>query len=117
MSISTAVSGTGAFKLGGGASLALHGAGAGQTIGFTAGGGTLALSKPITFAGIINGFTAGDSIDLVNTPETSWGFAGGILQVSSGRTKVAGLHFGGHYTTANFAVGGDGHGGTLITFH
>jgi hypothetical protein len=39
---------------------------------------------------------------------------GGMLSVSDG-THTANLAFLGNYMAANFAIAGDGHGGTLVT--
>src|SRR5205085_8243455 len=85
--------------------------------------GTLQLDQLATFTGSISGFTGQDHIDLTGVgfghstmlayaPNT--GNSGGTLTVSDG-THVANLAFVGQYTTASFAMAGDGRGGTLIT--
>ena len=85
--------------------------------------GTLALDDSQSFAGTIAGFGAENQIDLGDigfstnstlayTPNN--GNTGGELVVSDG-TYTANLALLGQYSAANFAVAGDGHGGTLLT--
>jgi hypothetical protein len=117
ISFADAVSGTGTLAIGAGGTMALlAGAGVGQVANFQAGTGALDLTAPLSFDGTILGFGASDQIDLVNTTETSYNFANGILTVENGSATVASLQFGGSYSTGSFTLMGDGHNGTLITF-
>jgi len=98
--------------------------------------GTLVLDNPITYTGQISGFGGGigsqnsDSIELkgiVFDAGTSWTYSdnagsdtGGTLTifetVDGTKNAVNSLTFAdGDYTTANFVLGSDGNGGTLIT--
>jgi hypothetical protein len=113
----SAVAGTGTLEVGSTGTLSLlAGSGAGQTVDFLAGTGLLELTQATAFNGYIGGFGAGDKIDLVNTGETGFHYAGGVLTVMDGSATVASLHFTGSYTTGSFTLMGDNHGGTLITF-
>jgi hypothetical protein len=90
--------------------------------------GTLLLDDPIAFSGLIYGFTGtgtmSDAIDLKGITldsGTTWSYTensagtGGTLTFYEGTTVVDTINFVGSYTIANFAVGSDGNGGTLIT--
>ena len=92
------------------------GAAATQAAHFLSTAGTLELSSPANFLGTIAGFGGSDVIDLASTAANTLTYANGILTVSEGSVAVAHLHIGGTYTTASFALGSDGHGGTAITF-
>jgi len=78
--------------------------------------GLMDLTAPLGFAGTVAGFGTGDTIDLINTAETSFNFAAGVLTVKNGTAVVASLKFAGTYTTADFALTTDNNGGHLITF-
>ncbi len=93
------------------------GAASGSMLQFLGAAGTLSLASPQQFAAAIKGFGGSDAIDLLATKETGYGFANNVLTVSNGSSTVASLNFTGSYSTANFAFGGDGNGGTMITFH
>ena len=115
--ISKRVTGHGTLEVAAGGTISLlAGADSSQAFDFLAKTGALDLTNPLDFAGHIHGFSGSDIIDLVNTAETSYNYAGGILTVDNGTTTVASLHFNGSYTTADFTLGSDGHGGTQITF-
>jgi hypothetical protein len=90
--------------------------------------GTLILDDPVTFSGLIYGFTGtgtvSDAIDLKGITfdsGTTWKYTensagtGGTLTLYKGTTIIDTINFVGSYTTANFTVGSDGNGGTLIT--
>jgi fibronectin-binding autotransporter adhesin len=111
-----AVGGTGKLEIGSAATLYLvKGAAVSQTVDFLSGTGLLDLAHAATFKGTIDGFLGADTIRLVNTPETGFSFANGVLTVMNNSLTVATLHFGGTHTTADFKLGSDGHGGTFIT--
>jgi hypothetical protein len=113
--INTTVSGTGKLELGAASTLSLAlGAGSGQTVDFLAGTGLLDLAKPLDFLGTITGFGGSDQIDLLNTAETSFTYAGNLLTVKDGSATVAKLDFTG--ASNSFSLVSDAHGGTLITF-
>jgi fibronectin-binding autotransporter adhesin len=111
------VGGAGTIEIGatGTASLT-RGAVGGQTVDFQAMTGSLDLSLPLDFKGMIAGFGGADLIDLIKTPETGYSYSGGVLNVQNGDTAVAALHFVGSYSQSNFVLGPDGHGGTAISF-
>jgi hypothetical protein len=92
------------------------GSDAAQTVQFGTEGGVLALGAALDFDGLVTGYGSGDRIDLIDTHATSYHFASGILTVQDGGATVANLHFGGAYTTADFSLSNDGHGGTMIGF-
>jgi hypothetical protein len=66
------------------------------------------------FTGTISGFAAGDILDLIGKAATGVTYAGGVLTVQNGGTVVAAFNLAGSYNTADFSVGSDGHGGTVI---
>jgi hypothetical protein len=86
-----------------------------ETIVFDANAGwTVTLDNPAAFNGTISGFAAGDILDLTGRAATGVTYAGGMLTVQNGGTVVATLNLAGSYTSADFSVGFDGHGGTAI---
>jgi hypothetical protein len=87
-----------------------------ETVAFTGAGGEMDLARPLGFAGTIGGFGAGDTIDLVRSAADGLSFAGGQLTVTNQGVMVADLAFSGNYTTADFALSPDDHGGIDITF-
>jgi hypothetical protein len=114
---SALLGGNGALQIGAEGTLSLlAGALGGQTVDFLASTGALDLTKPASFLGTISGFGGSDAIELVKTKETSFGFSHGALTVMDGKATVATLDFAGSYTTSDFALGSDGHGGTAVTF-
>jgi hypothetical protein len=116
LSLETAISGVGRLDVGAGGTLNLAaGSDAGQTVDFL-GNATLDLNAADTFAGHINGFGANDVIDLVNILADNKSFAGGLLTLSEGATRVAHLDFNGAYSTSSFSLSTDHHGGTLVHF-
>jgi hypothetical protein len=119
MEFLSTVGGTGTIGIAAKAAAELAGgAAATQTVSFQQpGGGELDLAKPTTFLGTIANFGTLDKIDLLSAPATSLSFAAGKLTVLDGSTKVATLAFSGSYQTANFALGSDSNGGSLITYH
>ncbi len=108
---------TGTAQIRSGATLQLLGSAAsGQTITFGNGGDTLSLADVAGVAGHIVDFGTGDAIDLLNTTATTLTYAGGGLTIDNGTKKVAKLEIKGKYTTANFKLTSDNHGGSLITY-
>jgi fibronectin-binding autotransporter adhesin len=75
----------------------------------------LNLSAPLGFASTIKGFQTGDGIDLLNTPANAFTFAHGQLTVTNNGTAVAVLNLSGHYTSSQFTIASDTHGGTMVT--
>jgi hypothetical protein len=111
------ITGNGALQLDGAATLTLlTGAGVGQTVDFLGGTGALDLGTPLWFHGTIAGFAATDTIDLLKTAATTLTYSGGTLTVLDNAQTVATLQFNGAYAQTDFALAGDGHGGTLINF-
>ncbi len=111
------ISGTGAMHILSGALLDLTGSVvASQTITFESGANTLALGDPLGVSGHILDFATGDAIDLLGSTATSLSYASGALTVSNGTTKIAKLEVKGHYSSGNFKLASDGHGGALISY-
>jgi autotransporter passenger strand-loop-strand repeat protein len=88
-------------------------------------GGLLQLDSGAHLSGAISGFHSGDAIDLgglaySGTSAASWtqltsgASASGTLIVKEGASSVT-LTVVGSYTSKNFSVTSDGHGGTLVT--
>ncbi|HJU17220.1 MAG TPA: hypothetical protein VJ770_12210 [Stellaceae bacterium] len=89
--------------------------GAHEHVAFTSGTGTMQLDRPLSFKGAITGLRAGDTIDLVDQAADAVNFAGHRLTVTDSGAAVADLHLFGTFTSADFALSPDGHGGTDIT--
>ena len=94
-------------------------------VSFTANGGDLQLDFSQTFSGLIAGFASPAAVieeidlrDIAFTGATKATFtqngASGTLTVTDG-THTANLTLLGLYSTANFSLSNDGHGGTFIT--
>ena len=117
LTIATTMGGTGTVDIGTHGTVSLRaGSVAGQTVNFQSGSSLLALTEPANFGGMLAGFGSGDRIDLVDTAATGLSFAGGVLTVTQTGGAAASLHFAGGYTTADFALKSDAHGGMFITF-
>ncbi len=87
-----------------------------HSVDFAPGGsGTLKFGDAKSFGGTIAGFNSGDTIDLLKMIARGRSFTGGALTPGTASGAI-GLTFAGSYTTANFAVGSDGKGGTDICF-
>ena len=116
LELTHAVSGAGALDIGtGGVMDLVRGKDAGQTVDFL-GTGKLELESAGTFAGHISDFKGSDLIDLLSMAATRESFSGGVLTVFDGSAAVAHLNFNGSYSTSNFSLASDSHGGTLIKF-
>ena len=116
LELDKAVSGVGALDIGaGGVVDILKGADSGQTVDFL-GTGKLTLESAGTFKGHISDFAGKDLIDLHSLIGTSAGFSSGVLTVFDGSTAIAHLNFNGSYSTSNFHLTSDLHGGTLIHY-
>ena len=111
------ITGTGGMRIMSGATLQLSGpVAASQTIQFESGANRLALGDAGAVAAHITDFATGDAIDLLGDAATKLAYAGGALSVSNGSTLVAKLEIKGSYTTANFRLASDGHGGSVISY-
>ncbi len=109
------LTGAGSVTIATGSMLEVDGTLSAKTVTFGTGTGeVLALAKPASTTSTIAGFGSGDTIDLLNIGVTKLTFAGGVLTIMSGATKVAALRFSGSYTTASFSFTSDGHNGTNI---
>jgi hypothetical protein len=75
---------------------------------------TVTLDNPAAFTGTISGFAKGDFIDLTGTAATGVSYSGGVLTVLNGSSVVVTLNLAGPYTSADFTLSPDGHGGTDI---
>jgi hypothetical protein len=65
---------------------------------------------------LFSGFGTGDVIDLENLQAATLSFANGTLTLQNGDTVVETLLFAGDYTSANFTLSSDQHGGTDINY-
>jgi hypothetical protein len=89
------------------------------TLSFLVGGHeTLELGKPNAVTSTLAGFgkSAGNTIDLVGIVGTAVNFSNGVLAVSESGGGLLILKMSGHYTSNQFAIGTDHHGGTNVTF-
>jgi len=76
---------------------------------------TVTVDNTAAFTGMISGFAAGDILDLTGKAATGATYAGGVLTVQNGGTIVAAFNLARSYTSADFSLGSDGHGGHLYT--
>jgi hypothetical protein len=108
-------SGTGSVAIDAGATAqVMNSLSAGVTFASPA-SGTLFLAPGASVTGAIAGFGGGDTIAL-RVQATTLSFAGGVLTLDDGTTKVASLNFAGTYTTANFVLSHGAHHDALIRF-
>lgn len=108
---------------GGTLEIASGGTTAGTVTFALSGGGTLRLDDSIHFGGLVAGFGLPDQIDLSDIAFTrrrtsasfveAVGNTSGTLTVTDG-THTVHLTLIGQYTTGNFKLQSDGHGGTLV---
>ena len=111
------ITGTGSSHINSGATLQLLGAAAAsQTIVFETGANRLSLADVAGLAAHILDFATSDTIDLLSSVATTLSYANGALTVDKGTTQIAKLAIKGSYTTANFKLASDGHGGSLISY-
>jgi hypothetical protein len=75
---------------------------------------TVTLDNPAAFTGVVSGFGSGDILDLTGKAATGVSYSGGVLTVENGGTVVATFNLAGSYSSADFSIGADGHGGTAI---
>ena len=117
LTVGGSITGTGTMHIQNGATLQLLGSAIpNQTIQFEAGANKLVLGDAAHVSSHMQDFATGDAIDLLNDPATKLSYAAGALTVSNGSTLVAKLEVKGSYTTANFKLASDGHGGSLISY-
>ena len=111
------IGGTGTAGIDPNAALQVTGALGVSTLSFYAGGHeTLFLGKPTQVTSTIDGFGATDTIDLRNFVAALHSFAANTLVVNGTAGEVSSLHFAPGLNHADFLLGNDHHGGTLITF-
>ena len=111
------ITGTGTMQISSGSALQVDGSAvATQNILFGVNANKLLLETPASVQAHILDFATGDSIDLLSKAATSLSYTTGTLSVLNGTTSVAKLQVKGSYTTANFKLASDGHGGSLITY-
>ncbi len=114
--VSGSVTGTGSMAISSGATLQLDNAVVStQSITFGNNSNGLVLENPSTMTGHILDFATGDTIDLLSKAATKLAYASNVLTISNGTTLVGKLNIIGKYTTANFKLATDGHGGSLIS--
>jgi hypothetical protein len=70
---------------------------------------------------VLHNFALGDLIDMLNVsdaliPSHTLKFANQTLTVKDGASLVGRFTFAGSYSTSNFALASDGHGGTNIGY-
>jgi hypothetical protein len=115
--VNGSITGTGTMQIASGAALELNGSAvATQNIMFGANANKLLLETPSGVAAHILDFATGDTIDLLSTASTKLAYAAGVLTVDNGTKVVAKLEVKGSYTTANFKLVSDNHGGSLISY-
>jgi hypothetical protein len=115
--IGGSITGTGSAHILSGAKLEfLGGAVSTQTVTFESGANTLGLGDAAGFGAHILDFGTGDAIDLLGSIATTLSFSNGALTIDDGTTKIAKLVIKGNYTTADFKLTSDGHGGSLISY-
>jgi hypothetical protein len=81
-----------------------------------AGGAHLILDAPTFVTNTLSGFGAKDTIDLIKLAANSESFANGTLTLLENGSVVDTLTVAGKYTSGNFSLKSDGHGGTTIGF-
>jgi hypothetical protein len=110
------VTGSGAYVIFAGATLAFGGAAAAKTITFRSGGTEiLKLSGVLASTTTLAGFAAGAVIDMVGQKVTADRFASGVLTLYNGAAVVDAFSVAGTFTAQVFALASDGSGGTKIT--
>jgi fibronectin-binding autotransporter adhesin len=130
LDLQNSLTGTGKAVVSNGATLEVDGSvAAGQAFSYLTGStGEFSLNDLASgglFHGSIAGWSAGDALD-AGLPFASGatslvfyenaGKSAGTLVLTSG-TNHASLTFVGNYSSANFTIGADAHGGTLLTYH
>ena len=109
--------GAGTFNLANGAIATFNaGAASGSLANFVSTAGTLDLRSPLSFLATISGFGGNDAIDLLATKSTGYSFNNNVLKIVSGTKSVASLTFTSGYTSADFSVGTDNNGGTMVKY-
>ena len=82
---------------------------------------TLTLEQGVAVTGLLRGFSVHDAIDLVGQSVSSLTavVVAGVttLTAYAGTNAADVLNFSGDYAGSNFLTHGDGHGGTLISYH
>ncbi len=118
LNIVTPITGTGTLALDSGQKLIAHGAVSVANILFNAGTSeTLYFLAPKDVTSDISGFAVGDTIDLYDQKVRSLSYANGTLTlVGAHNTVLETLSLTGDYTTADFTMATDHHGGTDIGF-
>ena len=125
-----ALTGTGALRVGDGATLELDGSvAAGQRLAYLPTGGEIYLDDldaagAQLFHGTVTGWAAGASLDVGTTFGTGTTFdfvenagkVSGVLHVADGAASAA-IAFAGDFTTANFTPSVNASGATVLTFH
>ena len=116
---------SGGLTISGGGTASISGSvAAGQSITLAGNGETLALYAVANFHATIGGFSTSDRIDLggfsYSASETftyteAASLLSGTLSVNDG-VQSANLTLLGNYTSANFALANDGHGGTYVKY-
>ena len=118
LDLAGAVGGAGTIQISAGSVLEAGGPLGVASLVFLAGDDALVLDTPASATSVISGVGAGDRIDLVGQVATATSFstATNTLTVAGAGGVIAALHFGGSYAAGFFHIGGDGAGGTNVTF-
>ncbi len=109
------VTGSGMVALRSDSTLDAQGALSGVSVVFAA-NAKLALGTPTSVTSTLSNFGSGDSIDLQHLKADSLRLGAGTLTLMQGSTIVDRVFLAGSYSTADFALSGDGHGGSDISF-
>ena len=118
LSVTGKLSGSGTAIIGDGATMNSQGSLGVANVSFAAGSQaqTLVLGTTAGDIAVISGFRTGDTIDVQHVTAASLSFLGGKLKLMDGSgAKILTLSLSGNYTTANFALSSDGHGGTDVS--
>ena len=116
LTIAGTASGGGTAVIENGATLTADGTLSLTAVQFASGAESLVLGSPTSVTSTLAGFGTGDTIDLVKLVANGESFANGTLTLLSGSKQVAQLTLAGSYTSNNFTLTSDGHGGTDIGF-
>ena len=109
------VTGSGTVTIASGATL-LSQTGIGESsLVFGGNNATVQVAKSTSIAATISGIGSGDTVDFLGTVANSLSFTGGKLRVIGAGGTIASLSFAGSYSAGNFALSGDGQGGTDLT--
>lgn len=119
LAITGALAGSGTLDISSGATASITGTlASGTKLTFLSGGHEEAVfGAPTGIGALISGFTlTTDMMDLTGFAATSESFSGHTLTLETSGGSFAHIQFTGSYTSSDFSIGSDGHGGNLLKF-